>query len=71
MRLLLASTFRVRLPESYSALEIPTVSFVADPGLIVSVTEREMPFSEAVIIDLTGDASEIVLIGKFARPPER
>lgn len=65
MRLLLASTRNVRFDVSYSAREIPTVSLVACVAVTVSVAEREIPFSVAVMIELTGDAIEIVLTVKF------
>ena len=51
-RVLVASTRSLRLPVSYSARVIETVSAPPAAGLIVKVAEREVPLSEAVITAL-------------------
>ena len=47
--MLVASTRSLRLPVSYSARVIETVSAPPAAGLIVKVAERDVPLSEAVI----------------------
>ena len=51
-RVLVASTRSLRLPVSYSARVIETVSAPPATGLIVKVAEREVSLSEAVITAL-------------------
>ena len=51
-RVLVASTRSLRLPTSYSARVIVTVSVPTAAGLMVKVAERDVPFSEAVITAL-------------------
>jgi len=51
-RVLVASTRSLRLPPSYSARVIVTVSVPPAAGLMVKVAEREVPFKDAVITAL-------------------
>jgi hypothetical protein len=64
-RVLVASTRSLRLPLSYSARVIETVSAPPPTGLIVKVVERDVPLSEAVIRALVVACTCVVLMLKL------
>ena len=64
MRVLVASTRSLRLPTSYAARVIETVSTPAD-GLMVKVAERDVPLSEAVMTALVIACTCVVLMLKL------
>ena len=71
MSVLVASTRKTRLLDSYSARVILTVSVVvggggAVTGLIVSVAERVMPFRAPLIVAVLAVVTVAVLMVKFA-----
>ncbi len=65
-RVLVASTRRVRLRESYSARVILTVSVDAAGGLIVSVALRVEPPSVALTVAFVVEVTDVVLTLKVA-----
>jgi hypothetical protein len=65
-RVLVASTRRVRLRESYSARVILTVSAVVVGGLIVSVALRVEPPRVALTVALVVEVTDVVLTLKVA-----
>ena len=64
-RVLVASTRSLRLPVSYSARVIETVSTPPAAGLMVKVAERDVPLSEAVITALVVVCTCVVLMLKL------
>src|SRR4029077_15867434 len=60
-RVLVASTRSLRLPVSYSARVIETVSAPPAAGLMVKVAEREVPLSEVVITALVVACTWVVV----------
>ena len=72
LRVLVASTRNERLPESYSARVILTVSVAvgggggALTGLIVNVAERVMPLKAPLIVAVVEALTVVVLTVKFA-----
>ena len=63
MRVLVASTRKVRFDAVYSARWMPTVS---PAGLTVSVALREMPFKVALMVEVNCEEIDVVLIVKVA-----
>ena len=66
MRVLVASTRKVRFAISYSARVTETVSAVVDVGLSVSVAERVVAFKIALIVTLAGEVTDVVVVVKLA-----
>jgi hypothetical protein len=63
-RVLVASTRSLRLPLSYSARVIVTVSVPPTAGLIVKVAERDVPLSDAVMMAVVVAGTCVVLMLK-------